>query len=235
MQGSQAKFGKMAQNQKRSFATQNNKEQKMNHVKNDELSENQNRIEQDEQLDVRSIVIKTIVGIILLIALVGGLGYMFRDPITALSKDFVQKFGGFGVAFGFFIVDGLTVPIPNDLFTFLGYKGGLGFWNVVLLATAGSLMGGSLGYGIGMTLAKTKFMQSFMKGRAVETYTMIQRYGLIALAVAAFTPVPYSIATWASGVVRIPFGQFLLVSLLRLPRIALYLWLIQIGFVKFAT
>jgi uncharacterized membrane protein YdjX (TVP38/TMEM64 family) len=49
------------------------------------------------------------------------------------------------------------------------------------------------------------------------------------VAVAAITPLPYSIFCWAAGAGKLPFRRFLLVSLLRIVRVAGYLYLIQLG------
>jgi membrane protein YqaA with SNARE-associated domain len=95
----------------------------------------------------------------------------------------------------------------------------------------GSILGGTVGFFIGRTLGTTQWMIRFFQTRGAEAYAITKRYGLVALALAAFTPIPYSIVCWACGAVKIRLRDFLLISLLRIPRVALYLWLIQQGFV----
>jgi membrane protein YqaA with SNARE-associated domain len=50
------------------------------------------------------------------------------------------------------------------------------------------------------------------------------------VAVAAITPLPYSIFCWAAGAGRLDFTRFMAVSVpLRIIRVAGYLYLIQLG------
>jgi len=189
--------------------------------------------QEEDLLDLRTIVIRMVVGIIVIVIVVGAAAYLLRQPIMDASKGFVSAFGGWGVAAGFFLVDGFTLPFPNDAFSLLGLKGNISFWMVVFWASLGSYVGGLVGYGIGVMLRRTAWFIRFMNGRGAEVYALIRRYGLVALAIAALTPIPYSIACWASGAVQIRMSHFLLVSLLRIPRIAFYLWLIELGFITF--
>ncbi|MGM0578646.1 MAG: YqaA family protein [Myxococcota bacterium] len=181
--------------------------------------------------DVRRILLKVILGILGLMTVLMGVGYLLREPLMALSHHFVQTLGGAGVAMGFFLPDAFTVPLPNDAFSTFGLVGGLGFWSVVAWASAGSLAGGTVGYTIGLRLRHTPWLRGFMARRGAEVHAMVRRYGAGALAVAALTPLPYSIACWAAGALDMPFARFFAVSLLRIVRVALYLWLIELGII----
>jgi len=188
------------------------------------------QVDIEDPLDLRKILIQVAIGAALIALFLAFIGYFFREPLLAMSKKFVDLFGGFGVALGFMLPDAFTVPLPNDAFTFIGLKGGLAFWKVVAWGSAGSIAGGSIGYLIGRWLGTRRWVIRFFEGRGAEAYALTRKYGLIGLAIAAFTPFPYSIVCWASGAVRLPFLQFLIVSLLRIPRIALFLWLMKLGF-----
>lgn len=181
------------------------------------------------ELQLGNLVKRLVIGFLLLVGVVALLTYFFRDPLNALSVLFVKTLGGFGVALGWYLVDAFTFPLPNDAFSFFGFKGGMGFWVVVSWAFLGSIAGGMTAYGIGLLLRQNKRFLLFLEGRGAEAYGLIKRYGLLALLIAALTPVPYSISSYACGVVRSHFGWFLLISVARFPRIALYLWLIQRG------
>lgn len=192
-------------------------------------------VAEEGQINVRKILIQVGIGLLILMVALALIAYFFRAPLLSLSKTFVSRFGAFGVALGFFIPDAFTIPFPNDAFTFLGLQGGLSFWTCVTWASVGSILGGSVGYLIGRTLGTTQWMIRFFQTRGAEAYAITRRYGRVALALAAFTPIPYSIVCWACGAVKISFRDFLLISLLRIPRVALYLWLIQQGFVAMPT
>lgn len=177
----------------------------------------------------RRLIVSTLVGLLVLMGLAALIGYYFREPLMRISRMFVESFGGPGVAFGFFLPDAFTIPLPNDVATVLGLAGGMSFFEVSAWATGGSLIGGSVGYWIGRFLRRTRVVQGVLErgdGAAQKTLT---RYGAWAVAVAAITPLPYSIFCWAAGAGRIPFQIFLLASTLRVVRVTGYLYLIQLG------
>ena len=194
----------------------------------------QTTLEEDEAT-LREVLIKIGLTLLVFLSLFAGLVYTLKEPLTQFSAMFVEVFGPLGVFLGWFLPDGLTVPMPNDAFLMFGIQGGLGFWQVVSLATAGTLSGGMVGYGIGTRLQHTRWFRRLMSRRGAEIHSLVRRYGLLALALATLTPLPYSLACWASGALEIPFRHFCLVSLLRIPRIIGFLWLIQEGFVSLPT
>jgi membrane protein YqaA with SNARE-associated domain len=180
-------------------------------------------------LSPRRLVVTTLGGLAALMAVIAIVSYYFKEPLMRVSTMFVEALGGFGVALGFFIPDAFTLPLPNDVATVLGLAGGLSFLEVTLWASGGSLVGGSVGYWIGRNLRKTRFVRRLFERRGGLVQATMDRYGVTAVAVAAITPLPYSIFCWAAGAGRISFRQFLLVSQLRWLRVAGYLYLIQLG------
>lgn len=182
------------------------------------------------EINLRRIIRNTIFGVVILMAGLGLVVYLFREPLEAFSKDFVDTLGGFGVALGFFVPDGFTVPLPNDAFTSFGRLAGLPYWEVVMWGTIGSLAGGCTGFGIGRLLSRTDWFEAFMARKGNEVRLLTDKYGSVALAVAALTPIPYSIACWASGAAGMTFVRFILISApLRFIRVAVYLFLIEQG------
>jgi len=154
---------------------------------------------------------------------------LFKDELAAISKAFVDALGGFGIALGFALPDGLTLPLPNDAFTFFGYRGGIPFWECVGWGTAGSLVGGSIGFLIGRSLQRTRTYRRIMATRGREVNEMAARYGGWTLFIAALTPIPYSLACWAVGAGGMRYRTFLLISTSRVIKVAFYLWLLAEG------
>ncbi len=177
----------------------------------------------------RRLIVSSIVVIALMVALVAAAGMWLRDPLMRVSRQFVESFGGVGVALGYFIPDAFAVPLPNDLAPVLARAGGMGFLEVTLWATGGSLAGGAVGYWIGRSLRTTRYMKRMLQRRGGAAQEAIDRYGAWAVAIAALTPIPYSIFVWAAGAGKMPFKTFLLISQLRWLRVAGYLYLIQLG------
>ncbi len=92
------------------------------------------------------------------------------------------------------------------------------FLRYATVCALGSVFGGMFGYLIGYA-----FMEA-LGWRIIDLYNAhalwrefqvrYQAYGTIFLAIAAFTPIPYKVATIASGATRLDFLAFVLVSLL---------------------
>ncbi|MCR9160186.1 MAG: YqaA family protein [Nannocystaceae bacterium] len=171
----------------------------------------------------------TVLFIVGLVAVAAAVGAFFRDPLQELSAAFVGLLGGPGIAIGYLIPDAFTVPIPNDAFGWFGIEGGVPFWEVVAWGTLGSITGGCVGYLIGRRLRTARWVSRFMTGRGRALERLIRRYGVWVVAVAALTPLPYSLSAWAAGAVHMRFGTFFAVSLTRVVRVAGALYLIQLG------
>lgn len=158
----------------------------------------------------------------------------FRPTVSQWSRSMIEEIGGWGVALGFFVTDAFSAPIPNDIFSVFGRMGGMPFWEVVAWASGGSIVGGCLGYWIGRHgIARNRWLRAWMGGQGQHSVARVRKYGAWFLAVAAITPLPYSLVCWAAGIVNMRFGRFFLVSGLRVVRIALYLYLIEQGMVSF--
>ena len=195
-------------------------------------SENVDGSADEEQgaINGRALFLRMIVGLLLLIGALVLLSTYFREPIMAFSRGFVEQYGGFAVFGGIFLADAFVAPIPHDLLTGVALLGGLGFWSVVGLASAGSLIGGTVGFVLASRMSHFASVERFIKKRIASAERIVRRYGALAVAIGAVSPLPYSLSAWAAGLLHMRFSQFFLVSLLRLPRFAFYLWLIDLGF-----
>ena len=183
-------------------------------------------------LDLRRVLVGAMLGVMGFTVLAAVLGWLFHEPAIELGRWFVGNFGGPGIAIGFFFPDAFTVPIPNDAFTAIGLFGGMNFMEVVFWGSVGSLAGGSTGWAIGRyLLARSKRLQDFIERRGGEQIrAQLIRGGRYFLAIAAVSPIPYSVTCWGTGATKMPYWEFFLISLLRIPRIAGVLWLVQQGF-----
>lgn len=184
-------------------------------------------------IDMRGVLITAVLVMMGFTAVAVLLGWLFQEPLLAVGQWFVARFGGVGIAVGFFFPDAFTMPVPNDAFTAFGLWGGMPFGRVVAWGSLGSLLGGSTGWLIGRyLLSRSARLRAYIKRKGGDEMTAhLRRGGRWFLAVAAVSPVPYSVTCWAAGATKMPYLEFLAISLLRVPRVAAFLWLIQQGFV----
>jgi len=181
--------------------------------------------------DMRGLVIKAGIGMGLLVIVLGGLSLVFRSELVSLGAVFVETLGALGVFLSFFLPDGFALPIPQDVFTGLALVGGMAFWPIVGYASLGAMAGGVCGFYIGRRLGWTRWYRRMTRGRGRQIHNMVERYGVTAVLIGAVSPLPYWIVCWTCGAMGMRFRPFILVSLTRIPRIAFYLWLIDLGFI----
>ena len=106
-------------------------------------------------------------------------------------------------------------PLPPDI---LLIALGLGkpenaLWYAAV-CTAGSVLGGTFGYGIGRFGGKPLLDRFVRKETTLRIHRQFERYEAWAIGVAGFTPVPYKVFTIAAGAFWINFPRFVLASLL---------------------
>ncbi|MDH4229572.1 MAG: DedA family protein [Nitrospirota bacterium] len=82
------------------------------------------------------------------------------------------------------------------------------------ICTAGSVLGGMFGYGIGRWGGKPLLDRFVERQKTERIHAWFNRYEAWAIGIAGFTPVPYKVFTIAAGVFWIHFWRFVLVSML---------------------
>jgi membrane protein YqaA with SNARE-associated domain len=100
----------------------------------------------------------------------------------------------------------LAISIPKKAFKF------------ALICMLGSVIGGVLGYGIGLYGYETigKPIVDFYHGQEIMELIKIKydQHGFLGILIAAITPIPYKVFTIASGVFRFDFWLFTLASII---------------------
>jgi membrane protein YqaA with SNARE-associated domain len=100
----------------------------------------------------------------------------------------------------------LAISIPKKAFKY------------ALICMIGSVIGGILGYGIGLYGYETvgKPIVDFYHGQEVMELikTKYDQHGFLGILIAAITPIPYKVFTIASGVFKFDFWLFTLASII---------------------
>ncbi len=127
-----------------------------------------------------------------------------------------ERFVGYGPLGLLFVsfLESIVFPVPPDLILIplcLAVPR-LSFWYATL-ATVASVLGGVVGYFLGQKAGK-----SFSAGAPGkpndDVEKLFTRYGGWAVGIAAFTPIPYKVFTFAAGVFRTPLHIFCIASCL---------------------
>ena len=110
-------------------------------------------------------------------------------------------------------------PVPPDILLIaLSLSINRKAFYYALICTVGSVLGGIVGYYIGMYGYETigKPIVDFYNGQAVMNAIKLKydQYGFLGILIAAITPIPYKVFTIASGVFNFDFLLFVLASII---------------------
>lgn len=106
-------------------------------------------------------------------------------------------------------------PLPPDiLLVSLGVVNPSEALWYAAIATAGSVIGGAFGYGIGLKGGRPLLYRFFSETKIHSVERMYDRYNAWATGIAGLTPIPYKVFTIGGGAFKINFRVFMLASLL---------------------
>lgn len=169
-------------------------------------------------------------GIALFCALVLVASTYFRPQLTAVSRWLVARFGYAGFFVGPFLADAFSFPAPPQLYLLAAISTQQPGPLAVGLVSAGSVLGGNVGRLLGSKLGDRPFLARLLGRTRPKADALFARYGFWAVAVGALLPVPYSVLCYLAGVYRMPAGIFAGMSLLRVPRLIFFYYVLKAGF-----
>ncbi len=148
--------------------------------------------------------------------------------MNVLNSDIlVRQLGEFGVGVAMFLQSSV-VPVPWELVIFSATTLGISLMAVALFGGIGVTLGACLGYALGryggLPLIERfgkYFFISPSQIAAMERFAV--RYGAFSVFFARVLPVvPFKIFSVAAGIIRVPFPQFVICTMLGMvPRIVL--------------
>jgi membrane protein YqaA with SNARE-associated domain len=118
------------------------------------------------------------------------------------------------------VAESSVFPIPPDVLMIAMVAANPHHWlRAATLCTAGSVIGAVIGYYIGSAFMITigqPIVDFYQAQEAWDSVVELYRgpWGIWFLAAAAFTPIPYKVATIAAGATGMPFWPFVFVSIL---------------------
>ena len=132
--------------------------------------------------------------------------------------EWIQTPAGIWVLFFIAVAESSFFPIPPDVFLIAlcigAPKKSMKF---AAVCAAGSVIGGALGYGLGLAFMDTLGQRILTLYGLEDKYHVVQglyqQYDAWAVAAAGFTPLPYKLFTITAGAFKINFPTFMLVSL----------------------
>ena len=118
-------------------------------------------------------------------------------------KEFFKQYGTTGLFFNAFF-DGFILPLPPDfLLSTLAIQKIGNPTLLALLCSMGSVIGGCIGYCIGRFGGRPIVNKIFPNSKFInKVEDLFRRFGVWAIVIDAFTPIPYKALTLGSGLMK---------------------------------
>lgn len=184
------------------------------------------------EVDAKKLLWQLVVGVVLIILLFAGLGYFVQEPVEAFAKAWVNATGLVGLFAATVVLDSLPAPIPPDVFMGFALLGGKSLWQASLVTGVASVFGGNLAWLLGRSSARIAWVRRLLEGRGKQSAYLVARNARLAIVLGALTPLPFSVSCIAGGAVGMPWVQLFPLTLLRIPRMMFYLYIMQLGWVS---
>jgi|TARA_B110000240_G_scaffold24199_1_gene24496 membrane protein YqaA with SNARE-associated domain len=166
------------------------------------------------------ILIRGFFALLFLIATIFCIDFFLVD-INSLINSFFEKYSSKLLMSVFFISESFLGLIPPELFIAWASKSPHPFFNVFILATI-SYLGGVVSYIIGGYLFLIPFVKNFIEVKISKHIINMRKWGGFFIVLGALTPVPHSLVSLSSGLIKYNFKKYLLWSLFRYLRFLLY-------------
>jgi membrane protein YqaA with SNARE-associated domain len=137
--------------------------------------------------------------------------HMF-EYFTEVTKDVIESNGLLGI-FVIATLESFIFPVPTAIIITAGTTLKLDPISVVIFATIGSVIGAVIGYFIGVHGGRPILIWLFDEKKISKVDRLFEKYGVYAVGLAAFSPLPFKLFTISAGVARMNIITFMLVSL----------------------
>ncbi len=137
-----------------------------------------------------------------------------HEIFQSLQIWFEQN-GALGLGLNAWLESFLVIPPPDILLVALDLANPQKALFYATVATIGSAFGGFTGWLLGKIGGRPFFNWVFRNKKDMfnKVEAMYQKWGTIAVATAALTPVPYNIFAWTSGILNMNWFLFVIISI----------------------
>jgi membrane protein YqaA with SNARE-associated domain len=188
------------------------------------------RISDEELRDyVQRNLVRGGVGLVALVGLLALVGKYFEPQLLGLTTWTYQTVGFVGLASILAITDSFISPIPPDMLLVVVAKSDLAasWWIAVPALGVLSSIAGVAGWAMSRQIGTTRLPQLLFGRYQRYNQALVDRYGSLAVALGALTPIPFSVTCWTAGMFQLPFDRMVWATLLRVPRFVGYYLLIH--------
>ena len=157
------------------------------------------------------------------------IGYWARPTAESIARLFVRQFGVWGMAGGTLLADGFHFPVPPQFYMLLAVASGTPTLSALAAISVASFAAGFVGYGVARQAARISWVAQKLEQPRRLLLAAFERYGFRAALVLSLLPVPYSVLCYLAGANRLPRSFLGLLATLRVPKLAAFYYLVQLG------
>ncbi len=169
---------------------------------------------------LKDIAVKGGITTIVFVLIILGLELFVLDINTFLN-NLVATYSP-QIIFSFFLISETALGlIPPEVFIAWASKSVTPWLFLLLLATM-SYIGGIISYFIGNRMFLIPSVKNHLENKIERHISNLRKWGGFFVFVGAMLPVPHSVVSFTSGLIKYNFKYYLLWSLLRYARFALY-------------
>ncbi|WP_019038699.1 YqaA family protein [Psychroflexus tropicus] len=165
-------------------------------------------------------LIKAAPPILIFIAILLGIHFFVIDVNTMLIYV-TENFPPVGVFAIFFASESILGLIPPEIFIAWCDKS-VSPWGFLSILAVLSYLGGVISYFVGRGIASIPSVFVFLEVKMAKHIKNMRKWGGILIIAGALLPLPFAIASMSAGIIKFPFGSYLLYGILRLARFAIY-------------
>ncbi|PZD79316.1 YqaA family protein [Mesonia sp. K7] len=147
--------------------------------------------------------------------------HFFVVDINTILLYITENFHPLGVFSVFLASESILGLIPPEIFIAWSGKSELPNLYLSLLALC-SYIGGIISYFMGRGIASIPSVFVYLEVKMAKHIKNMRKWGGFLIVVGALLPVPFAISSMAAGIIKFPFGSYLLFGLLRFLRFFIY-------------
>lgn len=166
-------------------------------------------------------MVKAAIPIALFVAVILAIHFFVMD-INSILVYVTENFHPLGVLAVFFASESILGLIPPEIFIAWAGKFDAYQWYYLIVLAILSYSGGIISYFVGRGFASIPSVFVYLEVKMAKHIKNMRKWGGLLIIAGAILPLPFAISSMAAGIIKFPFGSFLLFGLLRLFRIGIY-------------
>ena len=150
---------------------------------------------------------------------------LYFIDINSLLEQLVNSYSASVIFAIFLLSESILGLLPPELFIAWASKSTHPYFYLFILASI-SYLGGIISYFIGRILFLIPAVQNYIEGKIAKHIINLKKWGGLFVFLGAVSPLPHSLVSMASGLIKYSFRLYLMWSLFRYLRFLIYALLI---------